>query len=586
MRNRLVASLAFTTLIFSNLAALPAEANTTPNPYTPTGSSWVTVPQQDRIHFESFNSDYDDYSIYYVGAGRSCTYNSVTATGPFLSADVATCDQDAIDPANNRLGAIPIGFNINFFGTTYSDLYLSTNGLIGFDNPDGSYDKSLTEYAVDSESSIISPVSLDMYFDKDESSIWVAQTTVEGKRAFVITFEEVDACCDSQTPGDSSWASFQLVFLDEGSGDFTAYFNYDKFEINEGYTPSVLIDMKNGVTVNSNIVEVNTVAGLTAGVCEEVSNYTTVGNGSLDDNNWDSNATHFKLESSTNKTISVWQDNTCTTPNNVNVIQDISGGPVYVMLELQRQFNSVAVGWGTYDPLTGASDVTELFANEDINEFFDDGARKLISYSLNTTVPGRIVLGQIDGETAGDPTNPNSAPLGQTAPVIRDVPYYGPVGLVVDTTGLAGGVSTARGSNLDTITSITVGGIKTTFNLVSSNVITFVIPSLGLGTHTVAFLVEVNGVYLTSTMQVIGKAPAATTATALNVGSFNGKLVVYANGYNGKKISWKIGGRWGSALATSNAARFNRLTGGAGRTLVVEVYVDGLRILTKSVVTR
>ena len=81
----------------------------------------------------------------------------------------------------------------------------------------------------------------------------------------------------------------------------------------------------------------------------------------------------------------------------------------------------------------------------------------------------------------------------------------------------------------------------------------------------------------------IGTAPAAAK---VNVGSFNGKLVVYANGYNGKKISWKVGGKWGTAVATSDTARFARVTPRKGVTVSVQIFVDGVLTLTKSVVTK
>jgi hypothetical protein len=83
----------------------------------------------------------------------------------------------------------------------------------------------------------------------------------------------------------------------------------------------------------------------------------------------------------------------------------------------------------------------------------------------------------------------------------------------------------------------------------------------------------------------VGTGAAAGTGK-VNVGSFNGKLVVYASGLNGKRISWKVGGNWGSALASSNYAIFNRPTPRAGVTVSVDIYVDGVKTLTKSVVTR
>jgi hypothetical protein len=89
---------------------------------------------------------------------------------------------------------------------------------------------------------------------------------------------------------------------------------------------------------------------------------------------------------------------------------------------------------------------------------------------------------------------------------------------------------------------------------------------------------------LTSAIEVLDAAPAPTGK--VNVGSFNGKLVVYAANLNGARISWKVGGNWGSAVATSNYSIFNRPTPRAGATVSVEVYVNGVKQLTKSVVTR
>ena len=79
---------------------------------------------------------------------------------------------------------------------------------------------------------------------------------------------------------------------------------------------------------------------------------------------------------------------------------------------------------------------------------------------------------------------------------------------------------------------------------------------------------------------------AAASGGKVNVGSFNGKLVVYASGLNGARISWKVGGNWGSQVASSNYAIFNRPTPRAGVTVSVEIFVNGVSTLTKSVVTR
>ncbi len=88
---------------------------------------------------------------------------------------------------------------------------------------------------------------------------------------------------------------------------------------------------------------------------------------------------------------------------------------------------------------------------------------------------------------------------------------------------------------------------------------------------------------LTAVVDIKDSAPVTGK---VNVGSFNGKLVVYASGLNGARISWKVGGNWGSAVADSNYDIFNRPTPRAGVTVSVEVFVNGVKQLTKSVVTR
>jgi hypothetical protein len=88
------------------------------------------------------------------------------------------------------------------------------------------------------------------------------------------------------------------------------------------------------------------------------------------------------------------------------------------------------------------------------------------------------------------------------------------------------------------------------------------------------------------TAKTLTVGTGSSGAGKVNVGSFNGKLVVYAAGLNGARISWKVGGNWGSQVAASNYAIFNRPTPRAGVTVSVDIYVNGVKTLTKSVVTR
>lgn len=459
-------------LVLGLTFAAPVSANSTPNSYTAVGSSWIDVPEAQKVYFEDFGEGtQDDTNIYFVPAGVTCTINGVTANGPFLAGDDNTepsesdCTQGGVayDPVDtsgsNRVGAHPIGFPVNFFGTTYTDLYFNENGGIFFDNPTTRYDQSLTYTAVRYETSLIAPLFVDLYYDDDEGSFWTAQTTVDGRSAFIISWQEMDECCDSATP-DSSSASFQFVFIDFGSGNFNAYFNYDNFEgVNQGYDATFDVDMANAVTVGSNIVTVPVTHPLSAGVCQQV-NDNNYGSGTLTDSLWDNNANYVKLESST--TISVWTDSSCTNPNNISVLQDVAtDGIEYVQLEIVGGDDAVGVGWATFDASTQATDVTELRGNIDINTLFDSQSAELISYSLNTSVPGRIVIGQRGGSTI---ISGASLSGGDTEPSAPRSPRYARFDSY--STGLSSSGSnelTIEGVRLWCINSMSIDGVSLTF---------------------------------------------------------------------------------------------------------------------------
>ena len=103
------------------------------------------------------------------------------------------------------------------------------------------------------------------------------------------------------------------------------------------------------------------------------------------------------------------------------------------------------------------------------------------------------------------------------------------------------------------------------------------------GTNTITVWATIGGETVSVTKTITVGNPVAGK---VNVGSFNGRLVVYAAGLQGSTISWKVGGTWGKAVATSNYAVFNRPTPRAGATVSVDIYVNGVKTLTKSVVTR
>lgn len=404
--SKLVAALSAATL-FAIVPASTASANTTPNPWSPQGESWISVAESSKVYLESFGESYDDDEIYYVGEGHTCTYNNVVATGPFLTTRTLNSGECVDDGGNattpidtaTRAGTFDFGFDINFYGTTFSSGWPNTNGGLFFAAPNSRYDKTLAVLAGQGASSAMFPLGGDLYYEFTESNFWAAQTTIDGHDAVVFSWEKFHNCCNDGAAADDM--SFQLVLIDAGNGDFNAMFNYDRFEnFDEGYrAPAVLIDMANGTTVGSNIVEVQDVTNVGAG-CYESS---TTNIGTITDSTFSDAAgsSYFKLEDASDKTISVWTDNACTVPLNVSVAQDVANDKnAYLQLnDRASTVNAVGAGWSTYDSLTGVVDATELLFNIDTDTLLSTGTDPLVDKSWNTDVPGRFVMGQRGGST-------------------------------------------------------------------------------------------------------------------------------------------------------------------------------------------
>jgi hypothetical protein len=86
---------------------------------------------------------------------------------------------------------------------------------------------------------------------------------------------------------------------------------------------------------------------------------------------------------------------------------------------------------------------------------------------------------------------------------------------------------------------------------------------------------------------VINSTGELASDTIVNVGTFSGKLVVYALNAAGSEVSYKIAGKWVTQVVTSDLLqRYDRVVGATGKTIKVDIYVDGVLKLAKSVVTK
>ena len=124
-------------------------------------------------------------------------------------------------------GLVGIGFDINFFGTTYSQLYVNNNGNVTFDNSFGTF----TPGAIDGTGSAGSgPIIAPFFADVDTGGVGepvrYGAGMVNGRTAFGVNWVDV-AHYQEALPLNS----FQLVLTDRSDiapGDFDIEFNYDE----------------------------------------------------------------------------------------------------------------------------------------------------------------------------------------------------------------------------------------------------------------------------------------------------------------------------------------------------------------------
>jgi hypothetical protein len=91
---------------------------------------------------------------------------------------------------------------------------------------------------------------------------------------------------------------------------------------------------------------------------------------------------------------------------------------------------------------------------------------------------------------------------------------------------------------------------------------------------------------LAATASVTIGAAVVVSDTKVNVGSFKGFVALYAKGYEGKKMSAIVAGKW--IVVASLASDFERVVRytGAGYDIVTTIYIDGVMISTFNVTTK
>lgn len=156
------------------------------------------------------------------------------------------------------------GAGINFFGTTYTGIYLNTNGLITFSSPVTAY----TPIAIEGYGSpAIAPFWSDVDINKGGEIYWDLDPTAG---TFTITWLNVAPYTGTGTN------SFQMILKDTGSGDFSVEFIYDDIQWTNGYRGDATVGFTDGGT-NDTVLP-------GSGVAADLTDYDTTdfGNGDPD----------------------------------------------------------------------------------------------------------------------------------------------------------------------------------------------------------------------------------------------------------------------------------------------------------------
>ena len=142
---------------------------------------------------------------------------AVRGGGLFTSSTLAAND-------DGSTGLVAMGATWNFFGTSYSNLYVNNNGNVTFDGPLGTY----TPFPIVSTATkMIAPFFADVDTRGGGLEVKYGTGTVGGRHAFGVNWVDVGYYSGHSVPTNS----FQLVMIDRadrGAGDFDFEFNYDR----------------------------------------------------------------------------------------------------------------------------------------------------------------------------------------------------------------------------------------------------------------------------------------------------------------------------------------------------------------------
>jgi outer membrane protein OmpA-like peptidoglycan-associated protein len=399
----------FLALFCFNSAAKATTPTPPVNPFTKKAGnkSWIDVPESDKIYLVDPGSNSEGL-FNYIPSG-SCTINGVPYLGPLITFRSAC-----------GTAGLPIGFEIDFFGdTSYTSLWANEDGQIYFVRPSSTdYDVTLPRLATTANTSVISVGGGDQQFATGKSNFWMAQTTVNSRQAFVISWEEFQSY---NTSGEH--LSYQFVLINLGNGDFDAWFNYDNFQkdteqstIRSGYIgPRFIVDATSEINTT---LDTFTTTSYVASVSDyphqcQAGFYQVAGtdpvlpiktNPALSPGNSLSGTYYLRFLDRSTSTFAIFETEAdCTSDQyRYNFLPESKPKAYFIFgpdSDPGKTFQSLAVGWSIYRTSNHEILTTDLLSNIPIAKLQNDGSDQIISKSINTTTPGRFIIGQRSGVT-------------------------------------------------------------------------------------------------------------------------------------------------------------------------------------------
>ncbi len=100
-------------------------------------------------------------------------------------------------------------------------------------------------------------------------------------------------------------------------------------------------------------------------------------------------------------------------------------------------------------------------------------------------------------------------------------------------------------------------------------------------------LVNLEAAYLSLSQ---GQSQPETSEKKVTIGTYNGYIAIYTKGYEGRRLTAKVAGRWLKVdpieLAPGKTYSLTKRNTGAGYTINIEVYIDGELLAEDTVLTR